>query len=90
MQDGRGGSLQWADSSEGIHSSLTDNTEVSYAEELWTAKHLCLGWFPDISLARWDINPGKSSKRPGPQRGFRLTGGLKKKKKKEKKLFFGS
>lgn len=26
---------------------------------------------------QWDINPGKSSKRPGPQRGFGLTGGKK-------------
>lgn len=30
------GSLQWAESSERIHSSLRDNTEVSFTEELQT------------------------------------------------------
>lgn len=60
------GSLQWAESSERIHSSLRDNTEVSFTEELQTFRRYT-AWqraVQGFDLMQWDTNRGKG--RTGP------------------------
>lgn len=53
------GSLQWADPSERIHSSLRDRPKVSFTEELQTQRAV-----QGFNLMQWDIYQGKGCTGP--------------------------